>query len=189
MSAILAPTRHKLSVEDYHKLGDAGVLSEDSRVELIDGELMDMAPIGASHMRTVNRLTRLLVSAVGDLGVVSVQNPVTLPPHSEPQPDLAILKPGADSASAGVPRADDVLLLIEVADTTLVYDRSTKLQLYARHGIREVWIVNLPDRVLEMYREPKDSAYRVKLERLANESTSPAALPTVRVELVELLAA
>ena len=189
MSAILAPTRHKLSVEDYHKLGDAGVLSEDSRVELIEGELIDMAPIGASHVWVVNRLTKLLVSAVGDLGIVSVQNPVTLPPHSEPQPDFAILRPGADSASAGLPKADDVLLLIEVADTTLAYDRSTKLQLYARHGIREVWIVNLPDRLLEMYREPKDGAYRVKLERLANESASPAVLPTVKVGLTELLAA
>jgi Uma2 family endonuclease len=189
MSAILAPTRHKLSVEDYHKLGDAGVLSEDSRVELIEGELIDMAPIGGSHMRVVNRLTKLLVSAVGDLGVVSVQNPVTLPPHSEPQPDLAILGPGADSTGAGVPHADDVVLLIEVADSTLAYDRSTKLQLYARHGIREVWIVNLPDQVLEMYREPKDGAYRVKLERLKTESASPGALPTVRVDLSEILGA
>jgi hypothetical protein len=93
-------------------------------------------------MRVVNRLTRLLVSAVGDLGVVSVQNPVTLPPHSEPQPDFAILRPGFDRLPGGLPHHDDVLLLIEVADTTLAYDRS-KLRLYARHGIREIWIVNL----------------------------------------------
>jgi len=91
MSAVFTPTRYKLSVEDYHRLGKAGVLTEDSRVELIDGELMQMAPIRGPHMQVVNRLNRLLVTAVGDLGVVSIQNPVALPPHSEPQPDIAIL--------------------------------------------------------------------------------------------------
>jgi Uma2 family endonuclease len=85
MSAVFTPTRHKLSVDDYHKLGEAGILNEDSRVELIEGELIDMAPIGPPHMMAVNRLTRLLVRAVGDLGIVSIRNPVTLPPHSEPQ--------------------------------------------------------------------------------------------------------
>jgi Uma2 family endonuclease len=127
------------------------------------------------------------VSAVGDLGVVSVQNPVTLPPHSEPQPDFAILRPGFDRLPGGLPHHDDVLLLIEVADTTLAYDRS-KLRLYARHGIREIWIVNLTGRVLELYREPADEAYRVKLERSAADTASPLALPTVGVELSGLFA-
>jgi Uma2 family endonuclease len=131
MSAVFTPTRHKLSVDDYHKLGEAGILDEDSRVELIEGELIDMAPIGPPHMMAVNRLNRLLVRAVGDLGIVSIQNPITLPPHSEPQPDIAVLRPGIDKRGAGLPGPADVLLLIEVADTTLAYDRGTKLQLYA----------------------------------------------------------
>src|SRR5438105_11623750 len=142
MSEVYTPTRYKLTVQDYHKLGEAGILAEDSRVELIDGELIEMAPVGGPHMGTVNRLNKMLVLAVGDHGVVSVQNPVTLPPYSEPQPDFTILRPGAGMPASGVPQADDVLLLIEVADTTLRYDHSTQRKLYVEEGIAEYWIVN-----------------------------------------------
>src|SRR5438094_271220 len=185
MSAVFTPTRHKLSVEDYHKLGDVGILTEDSRVELIDGELIEMAPIGGPHMWVVNRLTRLLVLAVGDLGVVSVQNPVTLPPHSEPQPDIAILKPGADSTASRVPNSADVLLLIEVADTTLAYDRTTKLKLYAKAGIAEAWIVNLQSRCVEVYREPSADGYSRTIELRPNDVASPLALPTVKFTVAD----
>lgn len=102
MSAVFTPTRYKLSVDDYHKLGEAGILNEDSRVELIEGELIEMAPIGGPHMGIVNRLTRLLVLALGDSGEVSVQNPVRLSRHSEPQPDFAILKPRSGDAASMV---------------------------------------------------------------------------------------
>lgn len=149
MSAVFTPTRHELSVEDCHKLSEAGILHEDSRVELIDGELMDLAPIGAAHMRIVNRLTRLLVLAVGDLGVVSIRNPITLPPHFEPQPDVVILSPGSDRPGCPVPGAEDVLLVVEVVDTTVAYDRNTTLRLYA-----EAWIVNVPAQRIEVYRDP-----------------------------------
>ena len=128
MSAVFTPKRYKLSIEDYHKLGEAGILDEDSRVELIEGDLIEMAPIGVPHMRCVNRLTRILVNAVGDAAIVSTQNPVTLPPLSEPQPDFALLKPSAEDACR-VPHPEDVLLIVEVADTTLAYDRRTKLPL------------------------------------------------------------
>lgn len=158
MSAVLR-LRDTSSVEDYHKLGEAGILNEDSRVELIEGELIEMAPIGAAHMTVVNRLNKLLVLAVEDLGVVSIQNPVTLPPRSEPQPGIAILEPGPDSAASAVPRAHDVMLLIEVADTTLAYDRKTKLRLYAQAGVAEAWIVNVPSKCIEVYREPTASGY------------------------------
>lgn len=186
MSAVFTPIRHKLSVEDYHKLGEVGVLTEDSRVELIEGDLIDMAPIGGPHMRLVNRLTRLLVPAVGDLGVISIQNPVTLPPRSEPQPDVAILKPGMDSDAAVVPGPDDVLLLIEVADTTLFYDRNTKLKLYASAGIVESWIVNLPSRCVEVYRELTADGYSRKLELGSGDTISPLALPTVKVAVADI---
>src|SRR4051812_45524720 len=150
MSEVFTPTRYKWTVEDYHKLGDAGILDEDSRVELIEGELIEMAPIHGPHMGTVNRLTKMLVFAVGDHGVVSVQNPVTLPPYSEPQPDFTILRPGAGLPSSGVPRSDDVLLLIEVADTTLRYDRVMKLKLYAKEKIAEYWIVDVQGKSIEV---------------------------------------
>lgn len=186
MSAVFTPIRHKLSVEDYHKLGEVGVLTEDSRVELIDGELIDMAPIGGPHMRLVNRLNRLLVRTVGDLGEVSVQNPVTLPPRSEPQPDVTILKPSMDSAASVVPGPDDVLLLIEVADSTLSYDRNTKLKLYARAGIVESWIVNVPSRCVEVYREPTPDGYSRQLELRSNDTISPLALPTIKISVADI---
>jgi Uma2 family endonuclease len=186
MSAVFTPTRYKLSVGDYHKLGEVGILTEDSRVELIEGELIEMAPIGGAHMGAVNRLNRLLVLAVGDLGVVSIQNPVTLPPHSEPQPDVAILKPGAEGAAPAVPRPDDVLLLIEVADTTLVYDRTTKLKLYAKAGIAETWIVNLQSKRVEVYREPTADGYSRMIELGPGDMASPSALPTVEVAVGEI---
>jgi Uma2 family endonuclease len=186
MSAVFTPTRHKLSVEDYHKLGEAGVLNEDSRVELIEGDLIDMAPIGVPHMSTVNRLNRLLVRAVNDLGIVSVQNPVSVPPHSEPQPDIAILGPGMDRPDGRLPGSADVLLLIEVADTTVSYDRGTKLPLYARAGIVECWIVNLQTRTLEVYRQPTAQGYSHNTEFRPGDIVSPLTLPTVKIEVAAI---
>jgi len=185
MSLMYTPTRYKLSVDDYHKLGEAGILDEDSRVELIEGELIEMAPIGGPHMGVVNRLNKLLVLAMGALGVVSIQNPVTLPPYSEPQPDIAILKPGADSASSAVPHPDDALLLIEVADTTLAYDRKIKLKVYANAGVAETWIVDVQSKRVEIYREPTSEGYARRFEAGMGDIVSPLALPMVRLAVSE----
>jgi Uma2 family endonuclease len=185
MSAAFTPTRYKLSVDDYHKLGDAGILHEDSRVELIEGELIEMAPIGASHMHVVNRLTKLMVFAVGDLAMVSIQNPVTLPRYSEPQPDIAILEPAGDAKPA-VPRAKNVMLVIEVSDTTLAYDRGTKLRLYAREGIGEAWIANVQAQCVEVYRMPTADGYAQKRDYGLEETVSPLALPQVRLAVREI---
>lgn len=186
MTAVFTATRHKLSVEDYHKLGEVGILSEDSRVELIEGDLIEMAPIGGPHMGVVNRLNRLLVLAVGNLGVVSVQNPVRLPPHSEPQPDFAILKPRAGDAASAVPGVEDVLLLIEVADTTLAYDRGTKLTLYAKSGIAESWIVNLQSKCIEVYREPTPDGYKKRADVQRQGHVAPLALPAGSVAVADV---
>jgi Uma2 family endonuclease len=186
MSAVFTPTRHKLSVDDYHKLGEAGVLDEDSRVELIEGELIDMAPIGVPHMTAVNRLNRLFVQAVGDLGVVSIQNPVSLPPHSEPQPDIAVLRSGVDRPGASLPGPADVLLLIEVADTTLAYDRGTRLPLYARAGVVECWIVNLQARCVEVYRKATPQGYSETTEFRAGDVVSPVMLSTLKIEVAAI---
>jgi len=185
MDDIFVPTRHRLSVDDFHKLGEAGILDEDSRVELIEGELFDMPPIGVPHMQVVNRLNRLLVLAVGDQGIVSVQNPVTLPPHSEPQADVTILKPGW-AVSVATPTPDDVLLLVEVADTTLSYDRGRKLRLYARAGLREVWIVDVQGRKVESYRDPTAQGYGHRAEHRPGEAISPLTLPLVTLAIAEL---
>jgi Uma2 family endonuclease len=182
MSAVFTPTPAKISVERFHKMAEAGVFAPDERIELIDGEMLTMAPIGGPHMSMVNRLNALLVRAVGDRGVVSVQNPVALPPNSEPQPDVVVLKPSAATLSASVPGPTDVLLVIEVADTTLRYDREVKMPLYARHGIREAWIVDLQAKRIEVYREPSPNGYQRKVELGPKDAITPQLLPEVRVD-------
>jgi Uma2 family endonuclease len=128
--------RRRFTVHDYHRMGEAGILHEDDRVELIEGEIVEMAAIGTRHFSCVNRLNRLLVMSVGDEAVISVQNPVRLNEHTELQPDLAVIR--ARDYRESLPEPDDVLLLIEVSDTTLAYDRGVKLPLYAKAGITEV---------------------------------------------------
>ena len=185
MSAVFTPRRYKLSIADYHKLGEAGILDEDSRVELIEGDLIEMAPIGVPHMRCVNRLTRLLVNAVGDSAIVSVQNPVILPPSSEPQPDLALLKPSAESTGQ-VPHPAEVLLIVEVADTTLAYDCRTKLPLYAKAGITEVWIVDVNAETIESHRSPGEEGYSESTLYRRDGAIRPAQLPAVSIRIDEI---
>ena len=150
---------HQFTTTDYHRMAAAGILNEDSRVELIRGQIIDMAPIGAPHLNMVNRLTRLLPAILGDLGILSVQNPVRLDDGSEPQPDVAVLKPRPEEYETATPRAADVLLVIEVAETSIDDDRAVKAPLYAGSGIPEYWIVNIVDRVVEVYRQPENGQY------------------------------
>jgi Uma2 family endonuclease len=187
MSTVFTPARRRFTVAEFHQMGDAGILPPGERVELIEGEVLEMAPIGPPHAGIVNRLNRMLVRGAGDAAMVSVQHPVVLDRYSEPQPDLALLRPEADTL-ARLPAADDALLLVEVSDSTLRVDRNVKLPLYARRGVPEVWIVNVRERVVEVHRELQDGAYRVSFIRSATESVSPAALPSVVVELRDLFA-
>ena len=152
--------RKRFTIEDYHRMGQAGILSEDDRVELIDGEIVVMTPIGSPHAGKVNRLNRMFVRQLGERAIVTVQNPVVLPPDSEPQPDLAILRPRPDFYEGTHPRPEDVILLIEVSDTSIDYDRTVEVPLYARAGIREVWIVDLAAECVEVYQQPGPEGYR-----------------------------
>ena len=158
LSRYPAALRRLLTVDEYHRMGEAGILTDDDRVELIEGELVAMAPIGSEHVAATNALTHLLVLAVGDRGIVSVQNPVRLTRRSEPQPDFAVLKPRDDYRTT-LPRPEDTMLAVEVANTSLDYDRNVKLALYARSGIPEVWIVNLAAMEVEVYRSPVADSY------------------------------
>lgn len=151
--------RHRFTVEEYHEMGRAGVLSEDDRVELIDGEIVEMAPIGTRHLTCVIALTHLTMRAAASGFFVSVQNPVTLDDGTEPQPDLSLLKRRLDPAGK-MPGPDDVALLVEVSDTTLAYDKNVKLPRYARAGIPEVWIVDLAARKVEVHSDPSPEGYR-----------------------------
>lgn len=151
--------RRPITVAEYHRMGEVGILTEDDRVELIEGELIAMSPVGSGHAGTANTLTRALVMAVGDRGVVAVGNPVQLDDLTEPQPDFTVLKPKPDDYRSGTPRPADVLLVVEIADSSLAYDRTIKRALYARHGIPEVWIVNLRAGEVEVCRAPAGDAY------------------------------
>ena len=152
--------RHTFTAEEYRAMGGAGVLGEDDRVELLGGEIVDMAPIGSRHLACVVALTHLLVEASGRRWFVSAQNPVRLSGRDEPQPDLALLGRRPDPAAPTPPGPEELLLVVEVSDTTLAYDRNVKLPLYSRAGIREAWIVDLPGRRVEVHSEPGPGGYR-----------------------------
>lgn len=177
--------RRALTVEDFHRMGEVGVLAPPERVELIEGELLQMAPIGGRHFHAVNRLTELLVMAVHGQAVVAAQGPVVLRPISEPQPDLALLHPELRQR-ADLPGPDDVFLLIEVADTSLRFDRTVKARLYARHAIPELWIVDVEGQVLLRHLEPSVEGYSVVTEHRSPEVLACRLLPQARVDLQEL---
>ena len=152
----ITPSRHPLTVHDFHQMGEAGILGHSDRVELIDGEIIDMSPIGALHAAIVARLASSFSQRLGGAAVVWCQNPVRLDDISEPEPDIAILRPKADFYMTAHPGPTDVLLVIEVADSSLAYDLGTKVPLYARHGIPEAWVIDAATRRTRVFRQPID---------------------------------
>jgi Uma2 family endonuclease len=179
--------RRPLTVADYHRMGEVGILTERDRVELIEGELIAMSPIGSEHAGAVNALTRRLVQVVGERGIVAVQNPVRLDDLSEPQPDFAVLKPRPDDYRKATPCPEEVLLIIEVADSSLSYDRGVKRSLYARHGIPEFWIVNLTAGEVEVCRAPSGDSY-ASVSHVGRAGTlEPELLPGVVIPVAVLL--
>ena len=178
--------RHRWTVDDYHRMAEVGLLDADARVELIEGEIVELAPIGDPHIAASIRLLHLLVAAVGERGGVSAANPVRLNPHSEPQPDFSVLRPRADYRTRG-PRPDDVMLAVEVSDTTLRRDRGVKRPLYARAAIPECWIVNLEERYVEVHRSPASDTYAsVEIKRPGDVATIEA-LPGATIEVSQIL--
>jgi Uma2 family endonuclease len=179
--------RRPLTVAEYHRMGEVGILTEDDRVELIEGELIAPFPISTAHAGTTNRLTRTLVQIVGDRGVVAVGNPVQLDDLSEPQPDFAVLKPRDDDYGIATPRPDEVLLIIEVSDSSLAYDRNVKRSLYARHGIPEFWIVNLKAGEVEVCRTLEGEEY-TSIARVGRDGVlEPQLLPGAVIPVAVLL--
>ena len=153
------------TVAEYYRMAEAGILGEDDRVELIEGEIVEMSPIGSRHAACVMRLTELFSQQVGERAHVNVQNPIRLGEHSEPQPDLALLRRRPDFYATSHPGPSDVLLVVEVAETSADYDREVKLPLYARAGIGEVWLVALAEEGIEVYRQPSPQGYQ-EVQRL-----------------------
>jgi Uma2 family endonuclease len=180
------PAVFRLAVDAYHRMIEAGVFDEDDRVELIDGELRAMPPIKADHAGKNKRLNRLLTLRAGDAALVAVRDPLTLQPRSEPEPDLMLLRPRDDFYESANPTPADTLLVIEVADTSLAYDRDVKVPLYAAHGIPEVWLVDLRHRRLDMFRDPGPDGYRQILRPDASQVVAPLLLPTLEVRVDEI---
>ena len=182
-----AAPRRLLTVDEYPRMGEAGILTDDDRVELIVGELVATAPIDSGHIASTNALNRLLVLALGDCGIVSVGNPVRLNRHSKPQPDFPILKPRDDYRKT-LPRPEDTMLAVEVANTSLDYGRKVKLPLYARAGIPEVWIVNLAAQQVEVHRSPAAGTYTSVTYAARSDDLTIEALPGVLIPVAKIFA-
>lgn len=180
-------TRHRLTVEKYYQMAEAGVLEPDARVELIDGEVIDMAPIGTRHFSMVGRLTGVFAVATHGLAFLSVQSPLRLGRWNEPEPDLALTKLRADNYANGLPTAADSLLVVEVADSPLNYDLRTKARLYAAHGIPAYWVFDLVNGVLHAHADARPEGYR-RIDQLKDLGPSPVpGLPGATVDLSGIL--
>lgn len=178
--------KHCFTVRDYHRMAEVGLLSQDSRVELIEGEIIEMSPIGSLHSGTVKRSSSFLNRTLGEAFIVSVKDPIRLSDFSEPKPDLALLKPRKDYYANSHLRAEDVLV-IEVADALVEYDRSVKLPLYARAGIPETWLLVLPKEVIEVYSQPNSGKYqKVRLLKRGRTLVSPT-IPSFSCRVEDLL--
>jgi Uma2 family endonuclease len=169
---------HRFTAKDVYRMVEAGILHEDDRVELLRGEIVDMPPIGPGHASGVKRLLNafLPLQLEGKV-IISVQDPIHLGEHSEPQPDLALLKPRPDFYAHGHATPQEVLLVVEVMESSAGYDREVKVPLYARVGIPETWLVDVEQGLIEIYREPSPEGYRQVQTRRRGERLSPAAFP------------
>lgn len=184
--AVHAPKR-RFNVDEYHQMAAAGILTEDDRVELIEGEIVYMMVIGNRHAGCLKHLNQLFVLGLGYRALIGVQDPVRLSERNEPQPDLSVLRPRADSYSSGHPTPEDVLLLVEVADTSATYERSAKVPLYARHGIRELWLVDLNADLVEVHRQPTDQGYLEVTRHRRGETVTPEALGDFSLSVDQIL--
>jgi Uma2 family endonuclease len=182
-------TRRRFTVDEYHRMAEAGILGEDDRVELLEGEIVEMSPIGWRHQACVDRLTQRLVPALQDRAILRPQGPIRLSPDSEPQPDLVVLRPRADFYAEGGPGPEDVLWLIEISDTSLRYDRDVKVPLYARYGIPEVWVVDLAEERVLVYRDPDPAEGYRSVQALGRGARlAPRAFPDLELAVDEILA-
>ncbi len=168
-------------------MAETGILTEDDRVELIEGEIIEMSPIGSRHVACVNRVNRILSRTVGQSVIVSVQNPIYLDDFSEPEPDIALLRPRADFYEQELPAASDVLLLIEVADTSVDYDRNKKLPLYARASIPEMWLVDLSAHTITIYAQPLNGQFQLAEIFKRGEAITAQSLAGLTLPVDEIL--
>jgi len=186
MNAAFTPTRMRITIDRYQKMVASGVLTPSDRVELIEGEILDKAPIGTKHASVTRRLHKQLVLAVGDGAVVGAANPVDLGDASEPGPDLLVLRSQADDYVRAHPQARDVLLLVEVSDSSLAFDQGAKRALYAKFGVSEYWVVDVNSRRIFAYAGPVQGAFQRTREYVSGDTISPQAFPNIKIIVGEL---
>jgi Uma2 family endonuclease len=183
---MIAHKPYRIAVEKYDQMIAAGIFTENDAIELIRGEIVPKMPIGSLHAACVKRLNEFLIRNFGDRATIGVQDPIVLS-DSEPEPDISVLKRRSDYYSTGKPTADDVLLVIEVADSSLEFDRENKLSIYAEAGIGEYWIVNLLENIVEVYREPAGSTYASRQDLSRGQTLAIGVLGGTTIDVAEVL--
>lgn len=179
MRADVSITRKLFTVDDYHRMADAGVFEPEERVELIEGEIIKMSPIGHKHMVAVNRATDSLTGALRRKAIVSIQNPLRLNNYNEPQPDIVVFKWRPDFYAAKPYTLEDALLVLEMSDATVAYDTKVKVPLYAKTGVPEVWIVNLRSNAILGFRDPSGNTYKTHSTFRSGHTIAALAFPDV----------
>jgi Uma2 family endonuclease len=179
--------RKLFTVNDYERMLESGILSEDDRVELVEGEIIEMAAKGSRHAACVKRITDLFYRYARQSAIISVQDPIRISANSELEPDVALLRLREDLYANSHPEGDDVLLIAEVSDTSVGYDRSVKLGLYARANIPEVWIVNLPGDVIEIYSQPEGSKYQVSKKVMRGDSITAQSVAGLTLDVSDIM--
>jgi Uma2 family endonuclease len=182
-----SPSRHRFTVSDYYRMAEIGVLTEDSKVQLVDGVIFDMPPIGPGHASSVERISEMFRGRLGADFQVRVQNPVDIGPNSQPEPDVVVVPRRDDYYRDGHPTPVDVLLLIEVADSTLRFDRSTKTRSYARAAVVEYWIANIVGDEVIVHRDPARGRYRSVQVMKRGDTIRPLAFPDVSISISDVL--
>lgn len=188
-SPVLLQVRRLFTVDDYYRMAETGTLGPDERTELLDGEVVYQMPINSRHAGCVNLLNEVLVSRLAGRAVIAIQNPVRLGRLSEPQPDIAVLVPRADRYRGAHPQPADVYFLVEIADTSLDLDQRVKAPLYAAAGVRELWIVDLVNDAVEVFRDPDDRGYRRTQRHGRGDGIALSDFPDVQVEVDDILGA
>jgi Uma2 family endonuclease len=183
----LEPQRHRFTVAEYERMGAAGIFGEDDRVELIAGEIIEMSPIGRRHVVAVDRLANRFGRRLGARVIVRVQSPVRLGEQDEPQPDVVLLRARDDFYASSDPTSADLLLVVEVAETSLRYDRRVKIPLYARHGVAEAWLLDVTRRTLTVFRDPAPTGYRTGRVPRPGDRLAPLAFPDVAFDPSEIV--
>lgn len=186
MIAVYAPAAKQITIDLYQQMGEKGLLTPEDRVQLIEGEILEMAPIGPRHGSVTGQLAKWFYRALGDAATVRLDNPVNLGEYSQPQPDLILLQPRVEDYVASHPGPEDVILLVEVSDSTLEFDRGRKRELYARFAIREYWVIDVNSRSVGAYSEPANGEFQVASEYRLQDTISPKVFPQVAIAVKEL---